>query len=99
MVPPTRNNQSDTAAVEKRLSAKIVSLNNKIDSKAVQIGNYIFSSLDHCVQFATKGIPDGEFQWFMDIVTYLQFVGNEVVNSQEYQASELYASRVKRSEE
>ena len=88
-----------TAALEKRLTARIDSLTNKIDSKAVQIGPYVFSSLDHCVSFATKGIPEGEFQWFMDIVTYLQFVGNEVVNSSESQASELHASRVKRSEE
>ena len=51
-----------TAALEKRLSARIESLTNKIDSKAVQIGPYVFSSLDHCVSFATKGIPEEEFQ-------------------------------------
>ena len=88
-----------TVALEKNLMTKIESLSHKIDSKAVKMGAYIFTSLDHCVDFATKCVPHGEFQWFMDIITYLKFVGNEVVQSSESQASELHAAKVGRSEE
>ena len=47
----------------------------KIDAKAVTMGGVIFRSLQDCVSFAKTSVPSGEFQWFPDIVTYLQFVG------------------------
>ena len=51
-----------TDALERKLTAKIEALTHKIDSKAVHIGSYVFTSLDHCVAFATKCVPQGEFQ-------------------------------------
>ena len=78
---PPVHNPTDISALEKRLSAKIFSLNNKIDSKAVQIGQYVFSFLDHCVQFATKGIPNGEFQYALTKVEIDEALLKEISSS------------------
>ena len=59
----------------------------------------IFCSHQDCINFATNSIPSGEFQWFPDIVTYLQFVGGEVVDQMKSEQSELQSARTKRTEE
>ena len=99
MIPSYPSSCLELAALEKKLSAQIDTLKNEIDSKALQTGVYVFTSLDHCVTFATKRVPEDELQRFMNIIIYLQFVGNEVVERLESQASKLHAAKVERFEE
>ena len=53
-----------------------------------------FRSRIECVYFAEKHIPVGYFQWFLDIVSYLQFVTGETVSTAELQRDEFHASKV-----
>ena len=47
-------------------------------------GRWFISHLD-CMEFAMKNIPEGQFQWFIDIVSYLQFFIGEMVSTEESQ--------------
>ena len=46
------------------------------------------------VDFSENHIPVGKFQWFLDIVSYLQFVTGGVVSSLESQQDEAHVSKV-----
>ena len=35
------------------------------------------------MEFVTNDIPEGQFQWFIDIVSYLQFVTGDKVSKAE----------------
>ena len=49
----------------------------------VLAGGRWFRSNMECVEFATKHITEGHFQWFIDIVIYLQFVTGYTVSTAE----------------
>ena len=66
--------------MERRWDIKMKQVEAKIDAKAVTMGGIIFRSLHDCISFATTSVPADNFQWFPDIVTYLQFVGGEVLD-------------------
>ena len=61
---------------------------------AVFAGGLWFRSRMECVDFAENHIPVGQFQWFLDIVSYLQFVTGETVFTVELQRDEVHASKV-----
>ena len=85
--------------MERRWNIIIKQIEAKIDAKAVTMGGIIFRSLQDCISFATTSVPADNFQWFPDIVTYLQFVGGEVVDQSASEQSELHSARTKRTEE
>ena len=43
-----------------------------------------------CVEFTTKHINKGQFQWFIEIVSYLQFVTGETVYTAEPQIDKMH---------
>ena len=52
-----------------------------------------------CVEFTEKHIPVGQFQWFIDIVSYLVFVTGETVLTTESQQDEFHADMVHKTRE
>ena len=52
-----------------------------------------------CVDFAEKHILLGQFQWFIDIVSYLQFVIGGTVLTAESQRDEVHSSKVRNKKE
>ena len=46
--------------------------------------------------FSTKQIPEGKFQWFIDIISYLNFFTGEIVSMAESQRDEVHASKVRK---
>ena len=43
----------------------------QVDEMVVFKGGICFRSQMECVEFDTKHITEGQFQWFIDIVSYL----------------------------
>ena len=46
-----------------------------------------------------KHINEGQFQWFIDIISYLQFVTREMVSTAESQTDEVHTSKVRKTKE
>jgi hypothetical protein len=44
-------------------------------------------------------IPEGQFQWFLDIVSFLQFTTNVIINTDDSQKGEIHEARFKRTQE
>ena len=55
----------------------------RVDGMAVFVGGIWFRSQMECMEFATNDIPEGQFQRFIDIVSYLQFVTGDKVSKAE----------------
>ena len=51
------------------------------------------------VDFAENHIPVGQFQWFLYIVSYIQFVIAETVSTAEWQQDEVHATKVRKTRE
>ena len=51
------------------------------------------------MEFAENHIPVGQFQWFLDIVSYLQFFTGETVSTAESQRGEAHAAKVRKTKE
>ena len=51
----------------------------RVDGMAVFAGGRWFRLQMEHVEFYTKNIPKGHFQWFIDIVNYLKFFTGETV--------------------
>ena len=56
-----------------------------------------FRSQIECDDFARDKIPEGKFQWFINIVSYLQFVTGEMVSTLESQGDENHAAKVRKT--
>ena len=56
-------------------------------------GRWLWSRME-CVEFAENHIPVGQFQWFLDIVSYLQLVTGETVSAEESQQDGVHAAKV-----
>ena len=65
----------------------------------VLAGGRWFRSKTECVEFATKHITEGHFQWFIDIVIYLQFVTGDTVSVAELQRDEVHTEKVRKTKE
>ena len=55
-----------------------------------------FRSQMECVEFAENHIPVGQFQWFLDIVSYLQLMTDETASTSESQRDELHSENVQK---
>ena len=62
------------------MKAELTSLAAKIDSKSVCLKGQWFRSLDDCILFSQKHVPEGQFQWFLEEVSYLQFVTDDIID-------------------
>ena len=69
--------------LERKRYSKLRQLAAWIDGMDVLAGGRWFRSKMECVEFATKNITEGHFQWFIDIVIYLQFVTGDTVYTEE----------------
>ena len=76
---------SDIAALDDKWERKLNEVAARINRTAIFSGGWWFWSWIECVDFAEKHISVGYFQWFLDIVSYLQFVTGEVVSTTELQ--------------
>ena len=67
----------DIEALEGKWEVKLNEVAAQIDGMDVFTGGRWFGSRMECVDFAEKHIPAGQFQWFLYIISYLQFVTGE----------------------
>ena len=51
------------------------------------------------MDFAENHLPVGQFQWFFDIVSYLQSVTGDTVSTAESQQDEVHAAKVCKTKE
>ena len=65
---------TDMEALEDKCKLKLHKIAARIDRMAVFVGGSWFRLWIECVEFSEKYIPVGQFCWFIDIVSYLQFV-------------------------
>ena len=50
-----------------------------------------------CVDFAVKHITEGQFQWFIDIISYLHFVTGEIVSTVDSHRDEVHADKLQKT--
>ena len=55
----------------------------RVGLMAISAGGRCFRLQMECMKLVTKHIPEGQFQWFIDIVSYLQFVTGETLFMEE----------------
>ena len=53
----------------------------------------------YCVEFVEDQVPEGQFQWLIEIVRYIQFMTGERVLTVEYQNYELYTAKFHKKKE
>ena len=70
---------SEIAALEDKWERQINEVAARIDGMDMFAGGRWFRSRMEYVEFAEKQIPVGQFQWFLEILSYLQFVTEETV--------------------
>ena len=58
-----------------------------------------FRSQSECKDFARDKISEGQFQWFINIVRYLQFVTGETVSTLEFQRDKIHSAKVRKTKE
>ena len=69
-------------------------MEERVDEIDVFVVGIWFRSQMECIEFATKDIPEGLFQWSIEIVGYLQFVTGETVYTADSQRDKVHASKV-----
>ena len=74
-------------------------MNAKIYSKSVCVKGRKFRSLNDCILFYQNNDQEGQFQWFLDIVSYLQFTTEKIIDVENSQSSEIHEYRVCRMAE
>ena len=73
------------------LLRKVVS---RVEGRAEFAGVRWFRSQSEYGDFAIDQIPDGQFQWFIDILIHLKFVTEETVSTAESHRDEFHAAKV-----
>ena len=53
-----------------------------------------FSSLGSCIMFYQRYIPEGQFQWFTDVVSYLQLIIDEIIDMVMSQISDIREAKI-----
>ena len=69
----------EIAAFKDKWEGKLNEVADQIDGMYMFAGGRWFRSRMEYVEFAEKLIPVGQFQWFLEILSYLQFVTEETV--------------------
>ena len=59
----------------------------------------LFRSQSECEEYSRDKIVEGQFQWFIDIVSYLHCFTGETVFTLESQRDEVYAAKVRKMKE
>jgi hypothetical protein len=85
--------------VKKSLMVEINNVSARIDADAYCVRGRWFRTMDDCISFSRHHIPEGQFQWFVDVVSYLQFTTDIIVDTDESQKGEIHEARVKRTQE
>jgi hypothetical protein len=86
-------------ALKKTLMVEINNVSARIDAAAYSVRGRWFRTLDDCISFSRLHIPEGQFQWFLDIVSFLQFTTDVIIDTDESQRGEIHEARVKRTQE
>ena len=79
------------------VKAELTSFFAKIDSKWVCVKGQCFRSLDDCIMFSQKHVPEGQFQWFLNIVSYLRFNTDNIIDLETSQISKIHEDRLCRT--
>jgi hypothetical protein len=85
--------------VRKSLMVEINNVSARIDADAYCVRGRWFRTMEDCISFSRHHIPEGQFQWFVDVVSYLQFTTDIIVDTDESQKGEIHEARVKRTQE
>ena len=70
---------SEIGALEDKWEVQLNEVEAIIDGDYMFSGWIWFRSRMECVGFSENHIPVGKFQWFLDIISYLQFVTGGMV--------------------
>jgi hypothetical protein len=97
--PTPVHSGSALEALKKSLLLEISNVSARIDASAYSVRGRWFRTLDDCISFSRLHIPEGQFQWFLDIVSFLQFATDVIVDTDESQRGEIHEARVKRTQE
>ena len=92
--PPIVPVVSSLKALEDWVKADLTSLAANVYYKSLCMKGWWFRSLDNCVLFSQKYIPEVQFQCFLDVVSYLQFVKDKIIDIDTYQSSKNREARV-----
>ena len=88
---------SEITEIGDKLEGQLNEVAARIDGMDVFAGGRWFRSRMECVEFAEKHIPVGQLKWFLDIVSYIQFVTGETVYTAESQQDEVHAAKVRKT--
>ena len=59
-------------------------------------GGIWFRSQRECENVSRYHIPEGQFKWFIDIVSYLKFVTGETVSTVEFKRDKVHATKIRK---
>ena len=90
---------SEITKLENKWEGQLREVTARIDGTAVFTGGRWFISQTECVEFAEKLTMEGKLQWFIDIVSYLQFATGEKVSTSESQRDGVHAAKVHKTKE
>ena len=90
---------SEIAALEDKWEGTLNEFAARIDGMDVFSGGRWFRSRMDCVDVAVNHITVGQFQWFLDIVSYLQFDTGGEVSTSESQQDKVHAEKVWKTKE
>ena len=90
---------TELVAFEDKWDGKMNEVADGIDGVAVFARRRWFWLRMECVDFVEKHIPVRQFQWFIDIVSYLQFFMGETVLTAESQKYEFHAAKVRKKKD
>ena len=63
------------------------------------MGGRWFRTLNECITFSEVHIPEGQLQWFIDIVAYLEFITGNKVSPRESHLDYMHAAKVRNAME
>lgn len=96
---PTAGTSNAITALEKSVKKEMSNLRAMMESSSYKVQNRWFCSLENCIQFARDHVPTGQFQWFIDLISYLTFITEEIVDREELERGEIHEARVQRTPE
>ena len=68
------NPSPEIISLENHFDEELRELSARLEGRSVFIGERWFRYQSTCEDFARDKIPEGQFQWFIDMVSYLQFL-------------------------
>ena len=74
------------------VKVELDNLSSNIDPKSVCVKVWWFRSLYGCILLLKKHVLEGYLQWFLDLVSYLQFITDEIIDLETSQSSEIHES-------